>query len=163
MKAISQPESQFFNNELGNQTIPTTTERSQTIDGDENTATIEQSSNEPSEQYITLANNAKKWYEWDYLWQCNCTIYSVAVAWKENTEKQKSRQNEGKKTQEYQPKWLRQIERKIKDLREEIPQITEEVRRMRKNGKLTTKMWKKKEMDAMPIESKRDNSKINST
>ena len=129
-KAISQPESQFLNNELGNQTMPTTSEGSGTIDGDENTATIEQSSNEPSEEYITLANNAMKWYEvisrvkeknWskrtrntfcknvaknkdikelgniasnliplepkehprDYLWQCNCAIYSVA-------EKQKS-------------------------------------------------------------------------
>lgn len=62
-KALSQPESQFLNNELGNQTMPTTTERGGTIDGDENTATIEQSSNEPSEEYNTLANNAKKWYE----------------------------------------------------------------------------------------------------
>ena len=43
--------------------MPTTTERSGTINGDENTATIEQSSNEPSEEYNTLANNAKKWYE----------------------------------------------------------------------------------------------------
>ena len=52
-----------MNNELGNQTMPITTERSGTIDGDENIATIEQSSNEPSEEYITLANNEKKWYE----------------------------------------------------------------------------------------------------
>ena len=50
-------------NELGNQTMPTTNERSGAIDGDENTATIEQSSNEPSEEYITLANNAKKWHK----------------------------------------------------------------------------------------------------
>ena len=34
----------------------------------------------------------------DYLWQCNCAMYSVAAAWKESTEKQKSQQNEGKKT-----------------------------------------------------------------
>ena len=33
MKAISQPESQFLNNELGNQTMPTTTEQSGTIGG----------------------------------------------------------------------------------------------------------------------------------
>ena len=33
MKAISQPESQFLNNELGNQTLPTTTEQSGTIGG----------------------------------------------------------------------------------------------------------------------------------
>ena len=62
-KAICQPESQFLNNELGNQTMPTKTERSGTIDGDENTATIELSSNEASEEYSTLANNVKKWYE----------------------------------------------------------------------------------------------------
>ena len=149
MKGISQPESQFLNNELGNETMPTTTERSGTIDGNENTTTTEQSYNETSEEYITMANNAKEWFEitsgvkeknWsertsctfcknvpknkdikelgniasnlitldpkehprDYLWQCYCAIYSVAAAWKESTEKQKSRQSEGKKTQEYQ-------------------------------------------------------------
>ena len=200
MNAVSQPESQFLNNELGNQTMPTTTERSGTIDGNENTTTTEQSYNEPSEEYITMANNAKKWYEItsqvkerdcsertsssfcknvpnnkdikelrniasnlitldpkehprDYLWQCNCAIYSVAAAWKKGTEKRKSRQNEGKKTQEYQPKWLRQIESKIRDLRKEISQITEEIRRIRKNGKLTTKMrknrrWMRRQMKA---------------
>ena len=63
MKVISQLESQFLNNELGHQTISTMTERSRTIDGNENTTTTEQSYNEPSEEYITMANNAKKWYE----------------------------------------------------------------------------------------------------
>ncbi|XP_068723454.1 uncharacterized protein [Montipora capricornis] len=63
MNAASQPESQFLNNELGNQTMTTTTGRSGTIDGNENTTTTEQSCNEPSEEYITMANNAKKWYE----------------------------------------------------------------------------------------------------
>ena len=61
MNAVSQPESQFLNNELGNPTMPTTTERSGTADGNENTTTTEQSYNEPSEEYITMANNAKKW------------------------------------------------------------------------------------------------------
>ena len=159
-----------MNNELRNQTIPTTTKRSGTKDNNINTTTAtttqrttEQRYNEPSEEYITIANNAKKWYEitcqvkeknWaektsntfcknipknkdikklgniasnlitldpkehprDYLWQCNCAIYSVAAPWKESTGKQKSQQNEGKKAQEYQPQWLRQIESKIKDL-----------------------------------------------
>ena len=52
-----------MNNELGNQTMPTTTERRGTVDGNENTTTIEQSYNEPNEEYIAMANNAKKWYE----------------------------------------------------------------------------------------------------
>ena len=60
-------------------------------------------------------------------------------------EKQKSRQNEGEKTREYQPKWLRQIESKIKDSRKERSQITEEIRRIRKNGKLMTKMRKNRQ------------------
>ena len=89
----------------------------------------------------------------DYVWQCNFVIYSVAAAWKESTERQKSRKMEGKKTQEYQPKWLRQIKSKIKDLRKVISQITEEIRRIRKSGKLTTKMrknrqWMRRQMKA---------------
>ena len=52
MNAVSQPESQFLNNELGNQTMLTTTERSGTIDGNENTTTTEQSYNEPSKEYM---------------------------------------------------------------------------------------------------------------
>ena len=43
--------------------MPTTTERSGTVDGNENTTTIEQSYNEPNEEYIAMANNEKKWYE----------------------------------------------------------------------------------------------------
>ena len=53
-KAISQPESQFSNNELGNQTMPTTTERGGRIDGDENTATIEQ-------RIMNQAKNTTRW------------------------------------------------------------------------------------------------------
>ena len=82
--------------------MPTTTKRSGTKDNNVNTTTAtstqkttEQRYNEPSEEYITIANNVKKWR-------------------KESTGKQKNQQNEGKKTQEYQPKWLRQIESKIK-------------------------------------------------
>ena len=72
---------------------------------------------------------------------------------KESTERQKSRKKEGKKTQEYQPKWLRLIKSKIKDLRKVISQITEEIRRIRKSGKLTTKMrknrqWMRRQMKA---------------
>ena len=54
-KAISQPESQLLNNELRNQTMPTTTKRSGTKDNNVNTTTAtttqrttEQRYNEPS-------------------------------------------------------------------------------------------------------------------
>ena len=50
-------------NELGSQTMLTTTERSGAIDDNVNTTTMEQSYNEPSEECTAMANNAKKWYE----------------------------------------------------------------------------------------------------
>jgi len=86
----------------------------------------------------------------EYLWEVNCAIYSTAVAWKIfNGEKQKPTTNTARK--ERKPKWQVEMERKIEKLRRECSQITEEIRRLTRNAKLTSKLnnnrkWMKKEI-----------------
>ena len=69
-----------------------------------------------------------------FLWEANCAIYSVAYTWK--TKHQKTRiiqQNRNK----FKPKWMKHIESQMNLLRREISQITEEIKRLKTNGKIT--------------------------
>ena len=83
-----------------------------------------------------------------FLWEANCAIYSVAYTWK--TKHQKTRiiqQNRNK----FKPKWMKHIESQMKLLRREISQITEEIKRLKKNGRISKKVgrnrkWMRQEL-----------------
>ena len=74
-----------------------------------------------------------------YLWEYNCAVYSVEIAWKEQNEKQNNRKKENN-NRPVKPKWLREMEKRMTELRKEISQITEEITRIKKNGKITSKL-----------------------
>ena len=68
-----------------------------------------------------------------FLWEANYAIYS----WK--TKHQKTRiiqQNRNK----FKPKWVKHIESQMNLLRREISQITEEIKRLKTNGRITRKL-----------------------
>ena len=72
-----------------------------------------------------------------FLWEANCAIYSVAYTWK--TKHQKTciiQQNQNK----FKPKWTKHIESQMNLLRREISQITEEIKRLKTNGRITRKL-----------------------
>ena len=72
-----------------------------------------------------------------FLWEANCAIYSVAYTWK--TKHQKThiiQQNRNK----FKPKWMKHIESQMNLLRREISQITEEIKRLKTNGRITRKV-----------------------
>ena len=61
------------------------------------------------------------------LWEINCSVYSVATAWKVcNDEIKNSRQKE-------EPKWKKIIQSKVATLRKEISQITSEIKRLQEH------------------------------
>ena len=74
------------------------------------------------------------------LWEINCAIYATAVARKNYTgNKGKPRTNI---TTDERPKWMRILDNQITELRKQASQITEEIRRLTTNGKLTSKLRK---------------------
>ena len=71
-----------------------------------------------------------------FLWEANCAIYSVAYTWK--TKHQKTpiiQQNRNK----FKPKWMKHIKSQMNLLRE-ISQITQEIKRLKSNGRITRKV-----------------------
>ena len=75
-----------------------------------------------------------------YLWEYNCTIYSVVKAWKLTNAKKR---NEDKQQKfDGKPRWMIRIEGKMNTLRKQVSQICEELKRVRENRHLTPKMKK---------------------
>ena len=95
-----------------------------------------------------LITNDPKTQPTQFLWEANCAIYSVAYTWK--TKHQKTRiiqQNQNK----FKPKWMKHIESQMNLLRREILQITEEIKRLKTNGRITRKVgrnrkWMRQEL-----------------
>ena len=79
------------------------------------------------------------------LWEINCSVYSVATAWKVcNDEIKNSRQKE-------EPKWKKIIQSKVAMLRKEISQITSEIKRLREHKRMSerqkyNRMWMSKQL-----------------
>ena len=79
------------------------------------------------------------------LWEINCSVYSVATAWKVcNDEIKNSRQKE-------EPKWKKIIQSKVATLRKEISQITSEIKRLREHKRMSerqkyNRMWMSKQL-----------------
>ena len=61
------------------------------------------------------------------LWEINCSVYSVATAWKVYNDEIKHSRQKGK------PKWKKTIQSKVTTLRKEISQITSEIKRLREH------------------------------
>ena len=86
----------------------------------------------------------------EYLWEVNCAIYSTVYAWKCVILKQEDQGN--KKTfSDKKLGWMAKLEEKMNRIRGKISQISEEIKRLRTNGKLTKKLrknsrWMKKEL-----------------
>ena len=72
-----------------------------------------------------------------YLWEANCAIYSVAYTWKRKHQKTRIIQQNRNK---FKPKWMKTIESQMDLLRREISQITEEIKRLKANGRITRKV-----------------------
>ena len=63
------------------------------------------------------------------LWEINCSVYSVATAWrvcKDEIKRQKEK-----------PKWKKTIQSKVTMLRKEIPQITSEIKGLREHKRVS--------------------------
>ena len=83
-----------------------------------------------------------------FLWEANYAIHSVAKTWK--TKHQKTRiiqQNQNK----FKPKWMKHIESQMNLLGREISQITQEIKRLKTNGRITRKVrrngkWTRQEL-----------------
>ena len=75
-----------------------------------------------------------------YLWEYNCSIYSVVKAWKSMHTKVRNEDKERKTSGK--PRWMINMEGKMNNLRKQISQICEELKRIRDNRQLTSKMKK---------------------
>ena len=87
----------------------------------------------------------------DYIWKVNNAIYSVAVAWKNSTATPKQQKQQHNSMKTLKPKWQQKFEYENGILRKKISQITEELRRLTTNGRMTRKLarnrkWMKKEL-----------------
>ena len=101
--------------------------------------------------------------EWDpankpenYLWECNCAIYSVATAWKRkdqrnsNENRHTSNNSQSNLKHRRKPKEVKKIEENMQLRRRELSQLTAEIERIRSNRPLSKKQnatddgWKKK-------------------
>ena len=76
-----------------------------------------------------------------FLWEANCAIYSVAFTWK--TKDQKTHINQQNRNK-FKPKWMKHIESQMNLLRRELSQITEEIKRLKTNGRITRKVGRSK-------------------
>ena len=88
----------------------------------------------------------------EFIWEYNCPVYATtARAWKAQNTQLKSTQRSRNKN--YKPKWQLNIEKDVQQTRKEISQLTEEIKRLKTNGKLTKKLsrnryWMKAEIKA---------------
>ena len=92
----------------------------------------------------------------NYLWECNCTIYSVAMAWKRkdqrnsNDNRHTSNNSQSNFKHRRKPKEVKKIEENMQLCRRELSQLTAEIERIRSNRPLSRKQsatddgWKKK-------------------
>ena len=74
----------------------------------------------------------------EFLWEYNCAVYATARAWKAKNSQLKTTQTSRNK--DYKPKWQLNIEKEMQQTRKEISQLTEEIKRLKTNGKLTKKL-----------------------
>ena len=87
----------------------------------------------------------------EFLWEYNCAVYATARAWKAENTQLKTTQTS--KNEAFKPKWLLNIEKEMQQTRKEISQLTEEIKRLKTNGKLTKKLrrnryWMKADIKA---------------
>ena len=81
----------------------------------------------------------------NYLWECNCAIYSVATAWKRkdqrnsNDNRHTSNNSQSNLKHRRKPKEVKKIEEKIQLRRRELSQLTAEIERIRSNRPLSRK------------------------
>ena len=103
-----------------------------------------------------------------FLWEANCAIYLVAYTWK--TKYQKTRVNQQNRNK-FKPKWMKHIESQMNLLRREISQITEEIKRLKANGRITRKVgrnrkWMRQELKGQlsikSLHKKREENQYNS-
>ena len=92
----------------------------------------------------------------NYLWVCNCAIYSIATAWKRkdqrnsNDNRHTSNNSQSNLKHRRKPKEVKKIEEKMQLHRRELSQLTAEIERIRSNRPLSKKQnatedgWKKK-------------------
>ena len=92
----------------------------------------------------------------NYLWECNCAIYSVATAWKRkdqrNNNDNRHTSNNSQSDLKYRrkPKEVKKIEENMPLRRRELSQLTAEIERIRSNRPLSRKTkrnrrWMEKE------------------
>ena len=92
----------------------------------------------------------------NYLWECNCAIYSIAMAWKRkdqrngNDNRHTSNNNQSNLKHRRKPKEVKKIEETMQLRRRELSQLTTEMERIRSNRPLLRKTkrnrrWMEKE------------------
>ena len=92
----------------------------------------------------------------NYLWECNCAIYSVATAWKRkdqrnsNDNRHTSNNSQSDLKHLRKPKEVKKIEENMQLRRRELSQLTAEIERIRSNRPLSRKTkrnrrWMEKE------------------
>ena len=87
-----------------------------------------------------------------FLWECNCAIYATATSFKFITKENKKPKQSQSEERNEKPIWLIRLEQKTVILRKQTSQITEEIRRVQSNKKMTRKLnknrrWIKKELN----------------
>ena len=92
----------------------------------------------------------------NYLWECNCAIYSVATAWERKDQRNSndnihtSNNSQSNLKHRRKPKEVKKIEENMQLRRRELSQLTAEIERIRSNRPLSKKQnatedgWKKK-------------------
>ena len=92
----------------------------------------------------------------NYLWECNCVIYSVATAWKRkdqrnsNDNRHTSNNSQSNLKHRRKPKEVKKMEENMQLRRRELSQLTAEIERIRSNRPLSKKTkrnrrWMEKE------------------
>ena len=92
----------------------------------------------------------------NYLWECNCAIYSVATAWKRkdqrnsNDNRHTSNNSQSNLKHRRKPKEVKKMEENMQLRRRELSQLTAEIERIRSNRPLSKKTkrnrrWMEKE------------------